>query len=74
MSGEDGLSETVAVGGAFVTVTGAEVAGALWSVPSLPTTRTAIASPRSPLPATPRSSEADVAPGISTPFFTHWYV
>jgi hypothetical protein len=49
------------------------VSGSLVALPSLAVTRTAIASPRSPLPLTARSSVAPIAPAMSVPFFVHWY-
>jgi hypothetical protein len=63
---------TVAVGAELATVVGLLVTGALVAMPSDTRTRTAIASPRSPLPAVARLRVALVAPLMSTPFFVHW--
>ena len=57
------------------TVTGAEVTGAEFELPSLAVTRTRIRSPRLPLPpfaVWDRSSVDEVAPVMSVPFLDHW--
>ena len=59
-------------GALLTTVTGAEVNGALLTVPSLTVTRTRIRSPRSPLPAVARLSVAPVAPRCRVPARVHW--
>ena len=71
--GAAGASDTVAVGAVFATVRAAEVTGAEGAVPSSPVTRTVIASPFEPLPASERSSADAVSPGRSVPFLRHWY-
>ena len=70
--GEAVFRLTVALGAVLVTVTGDEVTGAEFAEPSSAVTRTRIRSPRSPLPAVPRFSVAEVAPAMSVPFFVHW--
>jgi hypothetical protein len=70
--GEAGESETVAVGSSPATVTGADVTGAEFPVPSLAVTRARTRSPSSPFPAVPRFSVEPVAPEMSAPFFVHW--
>ena len=62
----------VIVGGAFWTVTDAEVAGPSLAVPSETESRSESWSPLSPLPAPERSRLAPVRPGRSTPCGQPW--
>ena len=71
VAGVASLSETVAVGGEFTTVTVPDVTAGLVRLPSLPVTRSAICSPRSPLPEIARSSVEAFAPGMAIPFLIH---
>src|SRR2546422_7389837 len=66
------LRLTVAVGALSAMTT--EVLASVLSCPSLAVTRTLIVSPRSPFPATERSSVDVVAPAIGVPFRDHSYM
>jgi hypothetical protein len=70
--GEAGVRPTVAVGGVFATVTGADVTEALGSMPSFAIAETVITSPWSPSPAIERSRVGPVWPTIGLPFLNHW--
>ena len=65
------IETDVTTGAEFATVTAAEVTASEVEPPSEAVTRTAMSSPRSPLPETPRSSVAPVSPARSTPPFVH---
>ena len=67
-----GDSETEALGAVLATVTAGASKGSLCSEPSEAVTITPIESPRSPRPATDRSSVDPVAPAMFEPFFVHW--
>jgi hypothetical protein len=76
------LTTTFVVGAVLLKLTAAlgplslittEVLASVLSCPSLAVTRTLIVSPRSPLPATERSSVEVVAPAIGVPFRDHSY-
>ena len=62
---------TVALGAVLPTVTGEDVTGDEFAVPSLAVTRRRIRSPLSPRPATDMSRTAAVAPAMSVPFRVH---
>ena len=66
------VSETVAAGAEFATVTAADVSAEPLAVPSFGVTATVMSSPLSPLPAADRSRVAPVCPIRLEPFLRHW--